>query len=74
MQQVLISASAVEKNYHGNRKLANLCASLIEFLTTYLRYEAKISRSHVAFFWEVIKPVLRNAYNFRSGVSNKEDL
>ena len=45
LQRALISAGAIPDEYDGNRKLANLGTSLMQFLLTYLGYKASASRS-----------------------------
>jgi hypothetical protein len=42
--QALTAAGAEDENHDGNRKLAQLGTSLIEFLSVYIGFQANITR------------------------------
>jgi dsRNA-specific ribonuclease len=44
LRRALIAAGAEEENPDGNRKLANVGTSLVEFLTIYIGFEAGTTR------------------------------
>jgi dsRNA-specific ribonuclease len=44
LAQALTAAGAEQENYDGNRKLAQLGTALIDFLSVYVGFEARVTR------------------------------
>lgn len=74
LTQALTAAGAEEVNHDGNRKLAQLGTSLIEFLSIYIGFQANATRGKVAQrlikMYGAADPSIGNTHHFKSRVSS----